>query len=179
MWWIIGILVLVIILYFIAAQRNFVKTKENIDNAFSQIKVNQQSRFDALTELAKATKSYSEYEYEALMGVIEKRQGLNSIDNLETNEGVLRQATGMINALAERYPDLKASNLYTETMQSLNKYENNVRTARMVFNDSVTIYNRMVKQFPSSLVASVLGYGPETYLEMDESKMDMPDLEYK
>ena len=171
-------LVVIIAVYFIATQRSLVMTKENIANAFSQIKVSQQSRFDALTELAKATKSYSEYEYKTLMEVISKRQSSNDVKGIENNEEILRNLSGRITALAENYPDLKASETYKETMQSINKYENTVRTSRMVFNDTVTIYNRKVKQFPSSLVASVLGYRAEDYLEMDDSKSDMPNLEY-
>ena len=173
------ILAVIIACYFVATQRSLVKTKENIANAFSQIKVSQQSRFDALTELAKATKSYSEYEYTTLMEVISKRKLSSDVKNIADNEEVLRNLAGRINALAENYPDLKASETYKETMQSINKYENTVRTARMVFNDTVTIYNRKVKQFPSSIVASALGYDAEGYLEMDDSKSDMPNLNYK
>lgn len=170
------ILAVIIALYFVATQRSLVKAKENIANAFSQIKVSQQSRFDALTELAKATKSYSEYEYNTLMEVISKRKSSVDVKDLADNEEILRNLSGRINALAENYPDLKASETYKETMQSINKYENTVRTARMVFNDTVTIYNRKVKQFPSSIVASILGYDVEGYLEMDDSKADMPNL---
>ena len=153
-------LVVIIAVYFIATQRSLVMTKENIANAFSQIKVSQQSR------------------YKTLMEVISKRQSSNDVKGIENNEEILRNLSGRINALAENYPDLKASETYKETMQSINKYENTVRTSRMVFNDTVTIYNRKVKQFPSSLVASVLGYRAEQYLEMDDSKSDMPNLEY-
>jgi len=112
------------------------------------------------------------------MEVISKRQSSNDVKGIENNEEILRNLSGRINALAENYPDLKASETYKETMQSINKYENTVRTSRMIFNDTVTIYNRKVKQFPSSLVATVLGYRAEQYLEMDDSKSDMPNLEY-
>ena len=81
--------------------------------------------------------------------------------------------------MAESYPELKASSLYTKTMDSINDYENKVRMSRMVYNDSVTKLNRDVKMFPSSLVASMLNVHPREYLTVDENKKDMPDLEFR
>jgi LemA protein len=78
--------------------------------------------------------------------------------------------------VSERYPELKASEIYQSTMASMNEYEEKVRKSRMVYNDSVTKMNRMVRQFPSSLVAALLHFGLREYLEVEDKKKDYPQI---
>ena len=61
-------------------------------------------------------------------------------------------------------------------MDSVNVYENQVRMSRMVYNDTVTIFNRQVRQFPGSIVASMLQFVEKTYLQVEASKTDMPSM---
>ena len=79
-------------------------------------------------------------------------------------------------AVAERYPDLKANAQYTKTMDSVNKYEDNVRLARMTYNDTVTKYNNSVRMFPGSIVAGILGFPRRDYLAEDSSKTEYPEI---
>lgn len=179
-WWIILIVVIVLlVLYVIKIQNQLVMAEETVNNSFSQIGVNQQSRFDALTQLAKATGSYSEHERQTLLDVIGKRQPANSTDAVEKNEELIKEVISKINVVVERYPELKASELYSNTMNSINDYENKVRVSRMLYNDTITKLNRIIKQFPSSVVASMLGFTQKEYLKVDEKKTDMPDLDFK
>ena len=66
--------------------------------------------------------------------------------------------------------------MFTKTMDSINNYENMVRTNRMVYNDSVTKMNRMVRQWPSSFVAGLLHFGLRDYLDIPDAKKDMPTI---
>lgn len=172
------ILLLIIVLYTMSVQRRLVSAKENINNAFSQIGVNQESRWDALTQLAKATAAYSNHEYKAMMDIIDKRKAPTSVEMVDANEKSINSALGHINVVAEQYPDLKASQVYQTTMNSINDYENKVRVARMIYNDSVTILNRIVKQIPSSIIASLFGFSEAPYLETINEKTEMPDLKF-
>ncbi|OYW70641.1 MAG: LemA family protein, partial [Aerococcus viridans] len=72
------------------------------------------------------------------------------------------------------YPNLKASEVYQSTMNSVNTYENNVRQSRMVFNDTVTKYNRLIKTFPNSVIAGFTGFQPADYFENSAEKAEMP-----
>lgn len=171
-------IVIIIFIYALSVQRKLVVANENIDNSFSQIGVNQQSRWDALTQLAKATSSYSNHEYKTIMDVIDKRKQPSNVKELEDNEKAIQKTLTQINAVAEQYPDLKASLVYQETMKSINDYENKVRVSRMVYNDTVTIFNRIVKQIPSSIFASMFGFSAKSYLENNAEKSEMPDLEF-
>lgn len=174
---ILGVLIL-LVFYFISTQRSLVSLEENVDNAFANIAVNLNSRWDALKALANAVKAYSEHEYETLTGIIE-RSAVKNANDVKEGEALLGSALSRINAVAESYPELKASELYGKTMDSINDYENKVRISRMVYNDSVTKLNRAVKMFPTSIAASILNVHPKEYLTTDEAKKDMPDLEFR
>jgi LemA protein len=85
---------------------------------------------------------------------------------------------GKLNVVFERYPELKASDLYREAQQGQKQYEENVRISRMVYNDTATKMNRMVRQWPSSIVASTLNFTIKEYLKIDdEQKKKYPDLD--
>lgn len=171
--------VAILVLWIISVQRGMVRKDENCKNALSQIGVQQSSRWDALTALAELTKSYSEHEYKTLRDVIALRQsitGNSSVADVENQETILSNAFKQVSAVAESYPDLKASQMYVKTMDSVNTYENQVRMSRMVFNDTVNIYNRAVREFPGSLVAGMLGFRQRDYLKEEAAKTAMPSM---
>ena len=171
--------VALLVIWVIGVQRKLVSQEELVKNALSQIGVQQASRWDALTALADMTKSYSEYEYKTLRDVIAQRRPINSsstVADANAQEGLLTNALSRIIAIGEQYPELKASETYVKTMDSINLYENQVRTSRMVFNDSVTNFNRLVRQFPNSLIAGLLGFSVKDYLVENQGKEQMPSM---
>ena len=177
---IIAVLALLII-WVISVQRNLVNNDEKCKNAMSQIGVQQSSRWDALTALAELVKSYNEHEYNTLRDVIAQRAVINSGSTAEAadaQENMITKALGRIFAVAEQYPDLKANENYSKIMDSVNVYENQVRTSRMVYNDTVTNFNRMVRQFPDSFVASILGFAAKDYLKEVAGKTEMPSMKF-
>ena len=167
--------------WFVGVQRNLVSKEELCKNALSQIGVQQASRWDALKALAELTKSYSDFEYKAMMDIIAQRRPVgstSSVSEANEQENLIASAMSRFIAVSEQYPDLKASQTYIKTMDSVNTYENQVRMSRMVFNDSVTAYNRLVRQFPGSIVASILGYGVKDYLKENVGKEEMPSMKF-
>ena len=176
---IIVAIVAILVLWFIGVQRKLVSADEMCQNSMSQIGVQQQSRWDAIISLVKLTKSYNEHEYNTLVDVIKQRRDItrtSSAEDVNAQEEILSSAAARIKLVAEQYPQLKADATYAKTMDSLNNYENQVRMSRMVFNDSVTKYNRLVRQFPDSFVASMLKFGVKEYLKEVESKKEMPEI---
>ena len=172
-------IVAVLAIWFISTQRNLVSRDELCSNAMSQIGVQQQSRWDAVTSLVQLTKSYNEHEYNTLKDVIAQRReitGVSGAADAAAQEDLLTAAASRIRLVAEQYPELKASETYTRTMDSINTYENQVRVSRMVYNDSVTKYNRLVRQFPDSLVAGMLHFGIKDYLKDPVEKSEMPKI---
>ncbi len=175
---IVAVLV-ILVLWGISIQRNLVGADEKCSNSLSQIGVQQNSRWDAIGALADLVRSYNEHEYRTLSEVIAQRQkisGRSSSEEANRQEALLGSALGQINVLAEQYPELKANENYGKMMSSLNDYENNVRISRMVYNDCVTKYNRMVRQFPDSFIASMLKFSVREYLEEPQGKTEMPKI---
>ena len=171
--------IIIVAIVAILVQRKLVSADEMCQNSMSQIGVQQQSRWDAISSLVKLTKSYNEHEYNTLVDVINQRRDIprtSSAAEVNAQEEILSSAAARIKLVAEQYPQLKADATYAKTMDSLNNYENQVRMSRMVYNDSVTKYNRLVRQFPDSFVASMLKFGVKEYLKEVESKEEMPEI---
>ena len=174
---IVVLVALGIVLWFVNGQKKLVHAEELVGNSLSQIGVQQASRWDALNTLADLTKGYSDAEYKTIMDTIKARQGVgpkSDAGQVDAQEAMLNQSVARISALAEAYPDLKSNTLYLKTMDSVRDYENNVRMSRMVYNDTVTKYNRLVRSLPGSMLAGGLGFAPRDYLEADPAKAAMP-----
>ena len=108
-----GVIIVLIILWLISTQRRLTVLDENINNAMSQIGVQQQSRFDALTALLELTKGYAAHESQTLADVIRARRSVitasSTAGEADAQENLITEAMGKINAIAEQYPDLKAN----------------------------------------------------------------------
>ena len=169
----------ILVVWVIGVQRQLVNAEEVCKNSMSQIGVQTKSRWDALTALVELVKSYNEHEYNTLKDVIAARKqitGSSSAAEVNAQEQAIAGAMRQINVVAEQYPDLKANENYAKAMDSVNTYENQVRTARMVYNDSVTKFNRLVRQIPNNFVAGLLGFKEKDYLQEDPAKSEMPSM---
>ncbi|MBO4896127.1 MAG: LemA family protein [Prevotella sp.] len=174
-------LAVIIIGYFISTQRSLVSLDEMCKNALSQIEVQLNSRFDAVVALAKTAAQYAKHESETIIQTIEARGGHTSAATpagINAQSDLLGQMMSRLNVVVEQYPELKASELYQNAQAGQTEYEENVRMSRMVYNDTATKMNRMVRQWPSSIVAQMLHFDVKDYLKVDnEKKKDYPDLD--
>ena len=178
---IIVALAVIVIGYFISTQRTLVGLDEMCKNALSQIEVQLNSRFDAVIALAKTAAQYAKHESETIIQTIEARGGNTSAATpagINAQADLLGQMMSRLNVVVEQYPELKASDLYAKAQDGQTKYEENVRISRMVYNDTATKMNRMVRQWPSSIVASMLHFDVKDYLKVDnEQKKEYPNLD--
>ena len=170
----------VLVVWIIGVQNRLVKSDELCNNALKQINVQQISRFDALKALIKLTREYASYEADTLEKIVKERKIVSSPNptaaDINANEEALAAIGAKLIAVAEAYPDLKASANYQQTMKDIKDYEENVRLSRMTFNDTVTRFNQQVRVFPTSLVAGILGFAKRDYLADDVSKKDYPEI---
>lgn len=179
---IIGIIILALIvivgLYIYSTQRSLVNLDEKANNAISQIAVQLNSRWDAVSALVKLTEKYSKHEHDTLIDTITQRRqtSVATAEDVNNQQSAIGQVLGRLMAVGEQYPQLQAAEVYKDTMASVRGYEENVRLSRMVYNDCATKMNRMVRQWPSSFVASMLHFGKREYLQADEAKKDFPTV---
>ena len=172
-------IIALLVLWVISVQRKLVNQDELCQNAMSTIGVQQESRWDALTGMVELIKSYNEHEYNTLRDVIAQRRpidGNSTAEEVDAQETLLGQVAGRLSVVVERYPELKANENYAKAMEAVDKYTNMVRTSKMVYNDTATKYNKMIRQIPDNLVASLFGFKIREYLKTEEKKTEMPSL---
>lgn len=177
--WVVLIVAALIAVWGVSAYNRLVSQREIARNALGQIAAQIESRWDAVSNLIEATKQYSAHEAETLEGITRNRANIGAgrtadVETLEQEENRFQGVMGRLIAVAENYPDLKASQVYTRTMDAVDKYENNVRQSRMLYNDSATKLNRSVQQIPTSIIAGIGGFTQMPYFEASENKQDMP-----
>jgi len=173
--------ILVVLAFWAVGIYNGLVTARNaFRNAFAQIDVQLQRRFDLIPNLVETAKGYIRHERETLEAVIAARSaamsGLSAakaspgdpaaMAELANSQGVLNGALGRLMAVAEAYPDLKANQNMMQLSEELTSTENKVAFARQAFNDSVMSYNNRREVFPSSVVAGMFQFAPAALLEI-------------
>lgn len=173
----IGITVLIIvsllILWVIGVYNRLVSLRNQVKNSWSQIDVQLQRRYDLIPNLVETVKSYMGYEMGTLEAVVRARnQAVKAREVLAKNGGPtegslqvllgaeegLKSALGNIFALAENYPQLRASENMSHLQEALSSTENKIAFARQGYNDRVLVYNTMQQHFPAGLLSSLFGH---------------------
>ena len=178
----------------IGIYNKLVTLKNRFENAFSQIEVQLQRRYDLIPNLIETVKGYMKHERETLEAVIQARnQAAGSLKTASQNpgdagaiaglagaEGLLGGALGRLFALAESYPDLKADQNMSNLQEELSSTENKVAFSRQAFNDAVTAYNTYKQTFPPVLLAATFGHSQDaSLLEFESEKIkDAPKVEF-
>ncbi len=175
------VLIIGVLVYFIAIYNKLVSLRNRFKNAFAQIDVQLQRRYDLIPNLVETAKGYMKHERETLEAVIQARnQALAAMKQVEADpgepvatealvgaEGVLTGALGKLFALAEAYPDLKANENMIQLSEELASTENKVAFARQAYNDAVMYYNNMRESFPDMIIANNFGFRPAALLELE------------
>ena len=156
MWWIVLIVLAVIVIAFIAIYNSLVTMRLRVKNAWSQIDVQLQRRFDLIPNLVDTVKGYMAHEAEVLTKVTDLRSSwtdAKTIDEKAKLDNELSNTLKTIMAVAENYPDLKANQNFSELQTELTNTENKISYSRQFYNDTVTRYNTKLEVFPSNLIA--------------------------
>lgn len=158
-------------------------------NAFAQIDVQLQRRFDLIPNLVETVKGYMQHERETLEAVIAARSaaqaGLSAAKSdpgdpaamaqLAQSQGMLNGALGRLLAVSEAYPDLKASQNMMQLTEELTSTENKVAFARQAYNDSVMAYNNKREVFPSSVLAGMFNFKEAALLDIPADRAEVRD----
>ncbi len=173
MWIPILVIIGVIILWVIFAYNGLVSKKLRAENAWGQIDVQLQRRFDLIPNLVNTVKGYMDYEESVLTKVTELRTawaGASTIDEKAELDNQLSSALKTILAVSENYPDLKANQNFLDLQDELKNTENKISYSRQFYNDSVTMYNTALATFPNNLIASMFGFKPQTLFTVTDEQ---------
>lgn len=172
-----------LVLWVISVQNRLVKEDEFCNNSLKQISVQQTSRYDALETAVNIAREENKIEgenYEKIIGMRRPAMSANpTVEEINASETALGGFAARLMAVAEQYPELKGTQAYQDSMHKYFEYEEVVRLSRMTFNDTVTKYNRDVRAFPGSLIASMLNFPKREYLADRPDKAEVPQDLFK
>ena len=169
----IGVLVVIAFLLVIVFNR-FVKNKNVVKDAWSNIDVALKRRYDLIPNLVETVKGYAAHEKNTLESVINARNAAMAVPSDDINakikaENQLQQTLRSIFALGEAYPDLKANASFLDLQQKLNEIEENLERSRRYYNGTVRENNTYGESMPGVLFAGMFGYQHFDFFEVDEA----------
>ena len=169
--WILGFIALVV-LWLIMTYNSLVVLRNRIDNAWSQIDVQLRRRYDLIPNLLETVKGYAAHEKEVFERVTQARANAiaaGSVGEQGKAENMLTQALRSVFAVAENYPQLRATENFQQLQEELSGTESKIAFARQFYNDTVLRYNNARQTFPAALIANQFGFGSREYFEMEEA----------
>lgn len=155
--------------YFISISNRLNRAKVKIDEAGSDIDVSLTKRYDVLTKMVDVVKSYAKYEKETIFQTVQLRRNMSMQEKSEANR-IMGESFERINALAENYPDLKASANYNTLQKAIADVEEHLQASRRLYNANVSRYNQMLVTFPTSVIAGMKGMTKEEFFAAEETK---------
>lgn len=172
------IVIAVIIIAIIGIYNSLVSSKLKVDNAWSQIDVQLQRRFDLIPNFVETVKGYMTHESETFEKIAALRTSWansSSVGEKAKLDGELSGALKTIMAVSENYPELKANTNFSELSEELRNTENKISFSRQFYNDSVTMYNTKLELFPSNIVAGMFNFTPRELFaaESDEARKNV------
>ena len=171
--WIALIIIVALILWIISIYNSLVKSKLKVDNAWSQIDVQLQRRFDLIPNFVETVKGYMTHESETFEKIAALRTSWansSSVGEKAKLDGELSGALKTIMAVSENYPELKANQNFSELSEELRNTENKISFSRQFYNDSVTMYNTKLELFPSNIIAGMFNFKSKELFETENEE---------
>ena len=161
---VIGVIVAVVLFVVVGAYNKLVALDQRADQSFADIDVQLKQRQDLIPNLVETVKGYATHERGTLDAVTAARAaaaGATSVNDKVQAENMLTATLGRLFAVAEAYPDLKANTNFQQLQLELSDIENKLAAARRFFNNAVSEFNAVRRQFPTVLFAAMVGFGAD------------------
>ena len=160
---------------------SLVTLRNRVKNAWSQIDVQLKRRTDLIPNLVETVKGYASHEKTVFDDVTKARSNLMNASTVQENAEANNQLTSTLKSLfavAENYPELKASENFKELQGQLSQTEDKIAYSRQFYNDTVLMYNNKVQMFPSNLLASMFKFTESEFFEIAESEKVVPEVKF-
>lgn len=172
--WIILAVVVILGIFLWVTYNSLVTLKLRVDEAWSDITVQLKRRLDLIPNLIETVKGYAAHEKGVFEAVTAARANVLSANGVQETADAENQFEGALKSLfavAEAYPDLKASDNFVELQKELVDTEDKIQAARRFYNNGVVALNTKIQTFPSNVVAKLFKFGNRTFFELDEAEM--------
>ena len=169
---IIVIFVCALIIFY--SYNGLVVSKNKVKNAWSQIDVQLQRRFDLIPNLVESVKGYMEHEKTVLEKVTELRTSWANAGSIAEKAELDNQLSGALKTImsvSENYPELKANQNFSELQEELRNTENKISYSRQFYNDAVTMYNNKLEMVPTNMIASMFKFEPAELFKVEAEEV--------
>ena len=176
---IILIIIAVLLVIILKLYNDLVKARNNVRQAKSGIDIYLNQRFDLIPNLVECVKGYSKHEQSIITEIADLRTSyMNQSKDIKSAENLNNKMNQLI-AVAENYPELKASEQYLNLQKNLTKIESQLQAARRIYNADVTNYNNKIELVPSNIVAKMFGFKPAQLFEIEEYKKENIKIKFE
>ncbi|MCX7589844.1 MAG: LemA family protein [bacterium] len=173
---IILIVLVLFILWLIITYNSLIRSKNRVKEAFSDIDVQLKRRFDLIPNLVEAVKGYMQHEKTVLENITAARSAIinagSDIHKKVEAENMLSGALKTLFAVAENYPQLKASENFLKLQDELSDTENKIQAARRFYNVNVRDFNTLIQTFPTNLIANIMNFEPFEFFEAESEEKE-------
>jgi LemA protein len=181
-WLIVLIAVLLLLaLAVVVIYNRLVRLRNRCENSWAQVDVQLRRRYDLIPNLVEAVKGYASHERATFDEVTQARTAAQQAQGVEEQaqaENVLTAALGRLFAVAEAYPELRATENFQQLQAQLAEVEQNIVISRQVYNDAVLSYENALETVPTNIVAGMFNFQPRAYFETEDATREAPSVQF-
>lgn len=179
----LGVIIgLAVLTYFVVVLYNrLIRFRNRTDNAWAQVDVQLRRRYDLIPNLVEVVKGYAAHERQTFEDVTNARAAAIEAGTVEEQgqaENMLTGALRRLFALAEAYPELRASENFRKLQEDIGDTENKIAVARQIYNDATLTFNNAVQTVPSNIVAAIFRFQTLPYFETDGDSRSAPEVRF-
>jgi LemA protein len=174
-------LILLLALAVVVIYNRLVRLRNRTENSWAQVDVQLRRRYDLIPNLVEAVKGYASHERATFEEVTQARTAAQQAQGVEEQakaENVLTAALGRLFAVAEAYPELRATENFQQLQGQLAEVEQNIVISRQVYNDAVLSYENALETVPTNIVAGMFNFRPRAYFETEDATREAPSVQF-
>jgi LemA protein len=178
---IIVAIIVVLLLVVVAMFNKLVRLRNRAENAWAQVDVQLRKRYDLIPNLVETVKGYASHERETFEAVTNARvaaQQAQGVQQQAQAENMLTAAIGRLFAVAEAYPQLRATENFQQLQAQLSDVESNIAVARQVYNDTVLSYDNALQTVPTNILAGIFNFNPREYFQTEDATREVPRVDF-
>jgi len=182
--WVVIVVVAVVVLlalWLVAMFNRLVRLRNRSENAWAQVDVQLRKRYDLIPNLVETVKGYAAHERETFEAVTQARaaaQQAQGVAQQAAAENALTAALGRLFAVAEAYPQLRATENFQQLQAQLSDVEQNIAVARQVYNDTVLSYDNALETVPTSIIAGLFNFRAREYFQTEDATREAPRVDF-
>jgi LemA protein len=181
--WVIVLVAIAVLVLLVGVvlYNKLVRLRNRAENAWAQIDVQLRKRHDLIPNLVESVKGYAEHERATFEEVTRARtaaQQARGVEEQAQAENALTAAIGRLFAVAEAYPQLRATENFQQLQAELSDVEQGIAISRQVYNDTVLSYDNALESVPTNVVAGIFGFEPRLYFETEDATREAPRVQF-